>query len=150
MGVRDLGMTLSHISSIVIVVPLLLLVVGQEKMVQMLVGEAMNSLQMAFYNGWKSKHGWKHKTVDNAFGLTVDMTRPTSLRRHDVRVLHRSNIIQRMRNLQNGQLIQYIIGGDSAYSKTTHLAFYHEESDGIPGWERGGMVSFHEEGTYGN
>ena len=38
------------------------------------------TIQEAFYNGWKSIHGLKHQTVDNAFGCTVDMCGPTSLR----------------------------------------------------------------------
>jgi len=40
------------------------------------------TIQEAFYNGWKSVHGLKHQTVDNAFGCTVDMCGPTSLRVH--------------------------------------------------------------------
>jgi hypothetical protein len=44
-------------------------------------------IQRAFYNGWKSMHGLKHQTVDNAFGFTVDMYGPTSLRRNDLALL---------------------------------------------------------------
>ena len=38
------------------------------------------SIQRAFYNGWKSVHGLKHQTVDCAYGLTIHMYGPTSLR----------------------------------------------------------------------
>ena len=37
-------------------------------------------IQRAFYNGWKSVHGLKHQTVDTAFGMTMDIYGPYSLR----------------------------------------------------------------------
>jgi len=43
-----------------------------------------DTIQRAFYNGWKSIHGLKHQTVDNAYGLTVDMYGPATLRRNDL------------------------------------------------------------------
>jgi len=54
-------------------------------------------LQQAYYNGWKSVHGLKHQTVDCAYGLTVDMYGPTSLRRNDVVLLRDSRINDRLR-----------------------------------------------------
>jgi len=44
-------------------------------------------IQQAFYNGWKSIHGLKHQTVDNAYGITMDISGPTSVRSNDLRVL---------------------------------------------------------------
>jgi hypothetical protein len=35
-----------------------------------------NDVQRAFYNGWKSIHGLKHQTVDNALGFTIDVFGP--------------------------------------------------------------------------
>lgn len=37
------------------------------------------TIQRSFYNGWKSIHGLKHQTVNNAYGFTVDMCGPTTL-----------------------------------------------------------------------
>jgi len=56
-----------------------------------------DNIQRAFYNGWKSVHGLKHQTVDNAFGCTVDTIGPTSLRRNDNTLLRLSNINDRMK-----------------------------------------------------
>jgi len=86
------------------------------------------NVQRAFYNGWKSISGLKHQTVDNAYGLTVDMTRATSLRKHDVCVLHMSRINFRMAEVQDGVDLQYIIGGDNAYRKQSHITSYHHFS----------------------
>jgi hypothetical protein len=36
-------------------------------------------VQRAFYNGWKSIHGLKHQSVENAFGFAVDLYGLTSL-----------------------------------------------------------------------
>ena len=43
-------------------------------------------IQRAFYNGWKSIHGLKHQTVENALGFTMDIYGPTSNRRIDLRL----------------------------------------------------------------
>jgi len=76
-----------------------------------------DDIQRAFYNGWKSIHGLKHQTVDNAYGCTVDMSQACSLRNNDMRVFHRSRINDRMREVQelDPEDEQYIIMGDSAY-----------------------------------
>ena len=44
-------------------------------------------IQASFYNGWKSIHGLKHQTFDIAYGMTVDLYGPHSLRRNDLRLL---------------------------------------------------------------
>jgi len=81
-------------------------------------------IQRAFYNGWKSIHGMKHQTVDNAFGMTEDICGPTSLRRNDLAVLRISDINGRFQTLQAGHERQYIIFGDSAYKRRSHITTY--------------------------
>ena len=51
------------------------------------------AIQEAFYNGWKSIHGLKHQTVDDAFGFTEDCAGPASLRNNDIRVLRESEVV---------------------------------------------------------
>jgi hypothetical protein len=83
-----------------------------------------DTVQRAFYNGWKSVHGLKHQTCDNAWGITVDMAGPTSLRRNDSTVLRLSNINNRMAFMQEGADEQLVIFGDSAYAPETHIRSY--------------------------
>ena len=91
-------------------------------------------IHQAFYNGWRSVHGLKYQTIDNAFGLTVDMAGPTSLRRNDMQLLRVvSNLNRRFRDVQLGELILYIIMGDSAYVKRSHITSYRNALDLIPG-----------------
>jgi hypothetical protein len=78
----------------------------------------------------------EYQTIDNAFGLTVDMAVPTSLRRNDMqllRVVVVSNLNRRFRDVQLGELILYIIMGDSAYVKRSHITSYRNALDLIPG-----------------
>lgn len=95
-------------------------------------------IQRSFYNGWKSIHGLKHQTIDNAFGMTVDMAGPTTLRRNDNSVLRMSNINTRMADIQVDEPLesQYIIMGDSAYNKQSHITSYHKAVDLIPEYRR--------------
>ena len=93
-----------------------------------------DDIQRAFYNGWKSVHGLKHQTVDNAYGFTVDMCGPTSLRRNDLTLLGESDINNRMMELQLLDEIQYCIFGDSAYQRQSHIRTYYKanrEEDGV-------------------
>ena len=89
------------------------------------------SIQRAFYNGWKSIHGMKHQTVDNAYGITVDMFGPTSLRRNDNTLLRLSDINGRLRALQEDELLedQFHIFGDSAYPTLSHLNTYYKADE---------------------
>jgi len=43
-----------------------------------------NDIQRAVYNGWKSIHGLKHQTVENALGFTIDVFGPVPLRGNDM------------------------------------------------------------------
>ena len=82
-------------------------------------------IQRSFYNGWKSIHGLKHQTVDNAFGMTVDMYGPASVRRNDLELLRLSNINDRMVALTN-----HIIFGDSAYKPRSRVrSYYHADEE---------------------
>jgi hypothetical protein len=89
------------------------------------------SIQRAFYNGWKSIHGLKHQTVDNAYGVTVDICGPTSLRRNDLAVLRVSNINGRMAELQRDleAPLQSQMFGDSIYLEQSHLKTYFHAAD---------------------
>jgi hypothetical protein len=86
-------------------------------------------IQRAFYNGWKSVHGLKHQTVDNAFGMTMDLYGPYSLRKNDLKLLTFSNINGRLRDLQKGAPEQLTMYGDSIYPRLSHLK---------SSWRRGG------------
>ena len=91
----------------------------------------LDEVQRAFYNGWKSMHGLKHQTVDNAFGMTVDMRGPTSLRKHDLTLLRKSAINQRLADIQLGDSPdqQVRIFGDSAYPMMSHLFTYFDDNN---------------------
>lgn len=93
------------------------------------------AISRAFYNGWKSVNGLKHQTINDAFGICVDMCGPTSLRRNDLTVLRMSNINQRLRDIQMGEAEQNIIMGDSAYKKQSHITSYHQAAEMIPGFQ---------------
>jgi len=88
--------------------------------------------QRSMYNGWKSLHGLKHQTLTDVFGLCPDMHRPRSLRRNDSNVLRRSEVNARFKEEQEGEVRQYIIMGDSAYKKQSHITSYHKLEEGIP------------------
>jgi len=85
-------------------------------------------IQKSFYNGWKSIHGLKHQTVDCAFGMTIDLYGPYSLRRNDNKLLTDSRINQRFMNMQEGADIQLTLYGDSIYPRLSHLRKLLEES----------------------
>jgi hypothetical protein len=78
-------------------------------------------IQKSFYNGWKCIHGLKHQTVDCAFGITIDIHGPWSLRRNDLHLLRESQINSRFRDIQNGNPFQLTMYGDSIYPKLSHL-----------------------------
>jgi hypothetical protein len=82
-------------------------------------------IQQAFYNGWKSIHGLKHQTVDNAYGFTVDILGPESLRRNDLQLFHESDMNNRLYNMfSNSNSVQYKMFGDSAYVSDTNISTY--------------------------
>lgn len=66
-------------------------------------------IQRSFYNGWKSIHGLKHQTLDVAYGMTMDIYGPTSLRRNDLRLLALSGINEKLHSLQQRSNVQMIV-----------------------------------------
>ena len=88
------------------------------------------TIQQAFYNGWKSIHGLKHQTVDCAFGMTVDLFGPWSLRRNDNKLLKDSHINDRFRDLQLDAENQLIMYGDSIYPRLSHLTSSWKSTEG--------------------
>jgi hypothetical protein len=91
-------------------------------------------VQRAFYNDWKSVHGLKHQTVDDAFGFTEDMYGPTSLCRNDLTLLRKSNINGRLDVLQANAVLQYIVMGGSVYRTRSHITSYLIAADNIDGY----------------
>ena len=85
-------------------------------------------IQRAFYNGWKSIHGLKHQTVDNAYGFTEDIYGPETLRYNDLTLLRLSKVNARFDDILNDHADQYCIFGDSAYVKLSHLLSYYKRS----------------------
>jgi len=91
-----------------------------------------NDIQRAFYNGWKSIHGLKHQTVDNAYGMTIDMHGPTSLRRNDLLVLACSRLIPRLNALYEHEQLKILIYGDSIYPHIGSLISSHRNRVNTP------------------
>ena len=81
-------------------------------------------IQQAFYNEWKSIHGMKHQTVDNAYGITMDISGPTSVRSNDLRVLGDSRMVARLNTLFENDPIKYKIFGDSIYPHVDSITTY--------------------------
>jgi hypothetical protein len=85
-------------------------------------------IQRAFYNGWKSIHGIKHQTCENAYGMCEDIYGPVTVRDNDLTLLRMSNIVTRFRELQinDNSDSQHLIFGDSAYIRLSHLETYYK------------------------
>jgi Fe-S-cluster containining protein len=78
--------------------------------------------------------GLKHQTVDNAWGMTVDMYGPTSLRRYDTTLLGLSDINDRFARVQAGDEHQFQIFGDSAYKLKSHTRSYFKAQEMVHDW----------------
>ena len=85
-------------------------------------------LQRAFYNGWKAIHGLKWQTFDLPNGLTADMFGPRTVRANDLRVLRNSNLNNRMAELQEGNVMQYMIYGDGIFPVMSHIRSRHKNN----------------------
>lgn len=79
------------------------------------------NIQRSFYNGWKSIHGLKHQTLDTAFGITIEVFGPFSLRRNDLMLLKESMINSRLRDIQLNSPAQLTLYGDSIYPILSHV-----------------------------
>jgi hypothetical protein len=97
------------------------------------------NIQRAFYNGWKSIHGLKHQTVENAIGFTIDIYGPTSLRRNDLRLFRESNIDICLRSLRTGD---WILFGDSAYKDYSNSHSYRDGDNDFNRAMRSVRISF--------
>ena len=62
----------------------------------------LNSVQRSFYKGWKSIHGLKYQTVDNALGFTMDVYGQVPLRGDDMSLFRDSKINDRMETWDSG------------------------------------------------
>ena len=89
------------------------------------------NVSRSFFNGWKSKNGLNHRTVDNACGFTEDIFCPTFIRRNDSLILGESRINARFMEEQAGLEDQFVIFGDSAYKKDSHMSSYHTQNNMI-------------------
>jgi hypothetical protein len=89
------------------------------------------NVQRAFYNGWKSMNGLKHQTVDDAFGFTIDCCGPASLRRNDLTLLRESDINSTFARIQLNSPTDYVIFGDSAYKRQSHLRSYFGPNENV-------------------
>jgi hypothetical protein len=76
-----------------------------------------DDVQRTFYNGWKSIHGLKHQTRENAYGMCEDIYGPTSLRKNDLRLLGNSRLNGRLNALPR----QWQTYGDSIYPLLTNI-----------------------------
>jgi len=71
---------------------------------------------------WKSIHGLKHQTVDNALGFTIDVFGPVPLRGNDMSLFRESNINQRM-----GKFGEYKIFGNLASEEAIIRIAHHTD-----------------------
>lgn len=74
----------------------------------------------------KSVHGLKHQIVDLAYGFTIDMFVPTSLRRSDLTVLAESEINYKLAHIQEGNQQQLRAFGDSDSIYHQDVYSYHK------------------------
>ena len=74
-----------------------------------------DEIQQAFYNGWKSIHGLKHQTIDSAYGFTIHICGPETVRHNDLALLRESDVNNTFRDLQATNANQCRIFGDTAY-----------------------------------
>jgi hypothetical protein len=72
-------------------------------------------IQRAWYNGWKKLHGMKWQTIDLPNGMNFHVFGPVSIRHNDIYNVIQSNIDELLQNLQEDNVLKFIIYGDSAY-----------------------------------
>ena len=67
--------------------------------------------------------------MDNAYGFTENIHGPASVRRNDWFLLMDSQINNKFQEIQEADEDQYVIFGDSAYGRDTHVMTYHSIVD---------------------
>jgi len=88
-------------------------------------------LQQSFYNGWKAQHGIKWQTVSLPNGMMLHAWGPASCRHNDNFTLDESHITDILQIAQNGNALQYVIYGDSAYFSDDNIRGRHREKPGV-------------------
>lgn len=85
-----------------------------------------NSIQEAFYTGWKHIHGVKIQTVTLPDGIIADVFGPVSLRHNDLFTLAESDMNDRLDEMQEGVYNnKYCLYGDSAYPVMSSITSRH-------------------------
>ena len=79
-----------------------------------------DELQRAFYQRRGRIHGLNWLISSAPDGMIMFAWGPTSARRHDAMVYHKSGLNPAMRDLQVGNVEQYCVFGDSAYPFLSH------------------------------
>jgi hypothetical protein len=79
-----------------------------------------DELQRAFYQRRGRIHGLNWLISSAPDGMIMFAWGPTSARRHDAMVYHKSGLNPAMRDLQIGNVEQYCVFGDSAYPFLSH------------------------------
>lgn len=89
-------------------------------------------LQQSFYTGFKKQHGLKWQTVDLPNGMNFHVWGPCSMRHNDIYTYYKSDINNKIANVQLGNQLQFKIYGDSAYVvlNESHLTHRYEEPSG--------------------
>ena len=88
-------------------------------------GRHCNYIQMAFYNGWKKHHGIKYQTIEFPNGMCGDMFGPCSFRHNDLELLRDSDLNEKLRLVQIGNLLQYVSYGDGIFPINSHTIGKH-------------------------
>ena len=78
--------------------------------------------------------------MDTAFGMTMDIYGPYSLRKNDLKLLTCSRINARLREIQEGRLDQLSLYGDSIYPRLSHL--HSSWRNAPPGWKRDENIGY--------
>ena len=78
-------------------------------------------MQQYFWTGWKKLHGLKWQTCLLVNGMDFEVWGPASVRRNDNFTLHRSNIEDKLHELQMGNELKFRVHGDSAYTVTDYI-----------------------------
>lgn len=80
-----------------------------------------NNLQESLYDGHHREHALVLQGVVAPNGLLVDVSGLYPGRRHDDHIVGDSRLNERMRESQDGNVFQYKIMGDKAYSVRSHI-----------------------------
>ena len=77
----------------------------------------------------ESIHDLKHQTVDSAYGFTMDMYGPTTVRRNDLSLLRESSLENRLHTLFANDVDKFKVYGDSIYPHLTYITSSHRSQN---------------------